>query len=135
MKYLLVLVSLLIPLPVRSQMWVEFYKEHIQGSNGWNEYSRDIDLQSIKKRGEYHYVNVRYWSSIGNTTSTNQSIFTTRISCKEQTIQNVGHNRSNSGEGVLYKRFPNGEWKWKLSNNWRTSSTHHMDLLLKEVCN
>ena len=77
MKPLLFVVLLLIPLPVRSQMWVEFYRENIKEDGIWNKYSRDIDLQSIIKRGGYHYVNVRYWSNHtgSETTSKNQSIF------------------------------------------------------------
>lgn len=138
MKFLPLLIFILIPLPVRSQIWVEFYREKILDNGIWSEFSRDIDLQSITKRGEYFYVNVRYWrnSPGSKTISNDQSIYTTRISCKEQTIQVVGHNRSDHGEGVIYNRFPNGEWKWKFSNNyWITSSTGHKDLLLKQVCN
>ena len=136
MKKLLLLVLSLLPLPVMSQVWEEFYKFNVREGSSFYEFSRDIDLQSIIRRGDYHYVNIRYWSDYpgSRTTSSNQSIYTTRISCKEQTVQNVGHNRGGS-KGILYTRFPNGEWKYKILDNWETTSTDHMDVLLKYICN
>lgn len=136
MKILLLLVLFLIPIPVKSQVWKEFYREKIKSGSSWYEYSRDIDPHSITKRDDYYYVNVRYWSShpLSSTSPTNQSIFAKRISCKNETIQNVEHNNSNWGEGVLYKRFPNSQWKYYDMNGWENSSTDEMDLLMIEVC-
>ena len=138
MKTLLLLLLFLVPLPANSQMWKEFWRENIEESTGWVEYSNDIDLQSITKIKGYYYVKVRHWSNHPNskTAADNQSISTIKISCEEQTIQDVGHNWGGiSSIGTPYKRFPNGDWKWKMTPDiWRTSSTGNKDLLFKEVC-
>ena len=64
MKKLLILFLFLLPQPVNSQMWKEYWSEVMEERTGVYEYSRDIDLQSIVKRGGYFYVNVRYWSDV-----------------------------------------------------------------------
>ena len=101
---------------------------------GVYEYSRDIDLQSIVTRGGYFYVNVRYWSDVpGGPTPENQSIWTMRINCQEQTIQSVGHNKNSRGKGPLYKKFPDSTWRVYLGK-WEISPTTDQNLLLGEVC-
>ena len=136
MRHLLLLILILTPLPAKAEMWKVFHRESSKESNGWAGYSREIDLQSTIQRGDDYYVRVRYWSNHpeSDTTTDNQSIFTTRVNCKTQVIEIVGHNRGLKGPFPLYKRLPNGDWRVERGTLRPSLDGMEYDSLLNEVC-
>lgn len=131
MKTLLPLLLLVLPLPVRSQMWVEYYKVTLKDGNGrLYEHSKEIDVHSIRKTSEHHYF-FQKWLKNGKDTDT----YTIKVGCKEQTIQRVVGRDGRKGEGWVYKRFPNGVWNVYFPiPGWEQVPTGDKDLLLNEIC-